>query len=96
MDDSSEIIGTYDWEQDSDPKKIWLLFLFLCSFFTMFLLLFLLFRHCQSDRFSIPIKKVMKRQEKRAENNVSTLKSWSCYPDLNWGPHPYQLIKKVL
>lgn len=20
---------------------------------------------------------------------------WSCYPDLNWGPHPYQVIGKI-
>ena len=28
--------------------------------------------------------------KKEQKQNVFALKSWSCYPDLNWGPHPYQ------
>ena len=32
----------------------------------------------------------MKKRKKSRNFDVSTLKSWSCYPDSNWGPHPYQ------
>ena len=34
--------------------------------------------------------KVANKKKNTAESNDSTVKSWSCYPDSNWGPHPYQ------
>ena len=34
----------------------------------------------------------MQKQEKSRQNQAIPAGFWSCYPDLNWGPHPYQLI----
>ena len=33
------------------------------------------------------------KQNKNSRNRAISGVSWSCYPDLNWGPHPYQLTK---
>jgi hypothetical protein len=30
-------------------------------------------------------------QEKSSLSERKSWTLWSCYPDLNWGPHPYQL-----
>ena len=32
------------------------------------------------------------KQEKSSLSKRKSWIFWSCYPDLNWGPHPYQLI----
>ena len=32
------------------------------------------------------------KQNKNSRNPPISGVSWSCYPDLNWRPHPYQLI----
>ncbi len=33
-----------------------------------------------------------RKQNKNSRNPPISGVSWSCYPDLNWRPHPYQLI----
>ena len=33
------------------------------------------------------------KQNKNSRNPAISGVSWSCYPDLNWRPHPYQLTK---
>ena len=34
--------------------------------------------------------KIQQKQNKNSRNQAISGVSWSCYPDLNWGPHPYQ------
>ena len=34
------------------------------------------------------------KQSKNSRNPAISGVSWSCYPDLNWRPHPYQLIAR--
>jgi len=41
-----------------------------------------------------PVKK-LRKQEKSHQNRRIPAGFWSCYPDLNWGPHPYQQAKKI-
>jgi len=41
-----------------------------------------------------PAKK-LRKQEKSRQNQRIQAGFWSCYPDLNWGPHPYQQTKKI-
>ena len=38
------------------------------------------------------IKKCAKNKRKSSLFRRKVWILWSCYPDLNWGPHPYQLI----
>jgi len=39
-------------------------------------------------------QKVGKQEESRQNQRIQA-GFWSCYPDLNWGPHPYQQAKKI-
>ena len=39
-----------------------------------------------------PHQKIKIRNKKALKTEVFKA-FWSCYPDLNWGPHPYQLTK---
>lgn len=44
-----------------------------------------------SDPHFDPHQKIKIRNKKPSKTEVFE-GFWSCYPDLNWGPHPYQLI----
>jgi hypothetical protein len=36
----------------------------------------------------------LQKQKKSRQNQGIPAGFWSCYPDLNWGPHPYQLPRQ--
>ena len=38
---------------------------------------------------------VREKQNKNSRNPPISGVSWSCYPDLNWRPHPYQQPKEI-
>jgi len=43
-------------------------------------------RNCKNQTAS----KSDKKKTKSAFSVAEKADFWSCYPDLNWGPHPYQ------
>ena len=40
--------------------------------------------------------KCQKQKGKPGSPLFSTGPGWSCYPDLNWGPHPYQATTRAV
>ena len=43
---------------------------------------------------NLPMFAVICENEKARNLNDYGLFQWSCYPDSNWGPHPYQAEKR--
>ena len=68
-----------DWAHRDSPGVL--------SFFCLWLVMW-----SNSNSKNSTAKKSAKSKKKSAIFSRKQRISWSCYPDLNWRPHPYQLI----
>ena len=69
-----------DWAHRDSPGVL--------SFFCLWLVMW-----SNSNSKNSTAKKSAKSKKKSAIFSRKQRISWSCYPDLNWRPHPYQLQK---